>query len=352
MPTLNRQDTAAVERYNRFVKGSPFGGATQDTCWATVKKEWIPEGVYLESAAGEIIAAMSFLVKKLPFGGSMVYATRGPVCDVYDLGTVQKLIAEADGIVKKHRAAFLRFDPEVVLDPKLEELYTKAGFVVRNSAFGKDDLIQPRYNMVLALKDFDEEELHKTFSEKTRYNVRLAARKGVTVRCSRSPEDLKIFYELNLITVKRDKIGTRKLDYFESMLEAFGENELRIYIAEHEGEALSAAIAINYGKKMWYIYGASSNEKRNLMPNYLMQWEMIKWALECGCELYDFGGVFILNKENGLFKFKEGFCRKDGTTELIGEIDKVYKKGVYWLVVKLVPAFQGFKRKIKNLIRR
>ena len=136
------------------------------------------------------------------------------------------------------------------------------------------------------------------------------------------------------------------------MLNTFDENQLRIYIAEHEGQALSAAIAINYGKKTFYLYGASSNEKRNLMPNYLMQEEMIKWAIETGCNLYDFGGVFILDKSNGLFKFKEGFCRQEGVTEFIGEIDKVYSKFWYFAFTKLVPIYQKIMKSIKKMIKK
>ena len=88
----------------------------------------------------------------------------------------------------------------------------------------------------------------------------------------------------------RDRIGARPKDYFERMLEAFGDN-CRIYLAECEGRALSGAIAVAYGDKMWYSYGASSNEERNRMPNYAMQLEMIRWGLELGMARYDFGGV-------------------------------------------------------------
>ena len=118
---------------------------------------------------------------------------------------------------------------------------------------------------------------------------------------------------------------------------------LRIYLAEHEGQALSGAICIHYGNKTWYIYGASSNEKRNLMPNYAMQMEMIRWGLENGSEIYDFGGVYHLTKEDGLYKFKEGFCRQEGVTEFIGEFDKVYHSFFYYLFTKLLPSARKLK---------
>ena len=79
---------------------------------------------------------------------------------------------------------------------------------------------------------------------------------------------------------------------------------------------------------------------------------MIEWAIETGCDLYDFGGVFILDKSNGLYKFKEGFCRQEGVTEFIGEIDKVYSKFWYFAFTKLVPIYQKVAKSIKKMIKR
>ena len=154
------------------------------------------------------------------------------------------------------------------------------------------------------------------------------------------------------ITAIRDKIGCRAYEYFETMLDAYNEDTVRIYIAKHEEDFLSAAIAFNYGKELFYLYGASSNEKRNLMPNYLMQWEMIKWALETNCTKYNFGGVLNLDKNNGLYKFKSGFCKKDGVTEYIGEIDKVYDKKIYFVYTKILPKIKKIKRSIRNIKRK
>ena len=220
------------------------------------------------------------------------------------------------------------------------------GLRVRNDGCDKFDLIQPRYNMILKLDEPTFEELMPHFSEKTRYNIRFSARKGVTVHWSRSEEDLKKFFELYEITAVRDHIGHRPYEYFKRMLHAYENSDLlRIYIAEHEGEALSGAICIHYGNKTWYIYGASSNNKRNLMPNYAMQAEMIKWGIENGSEIYDFGGVFILDKTNGLYKFKEGFCRREGATEFIGEFDQVYNPLLYTGFAKILPQIQRLRAK-------
>lgn len=351
MSILNKENKEEVKKYKEFVDNFSSTSLMQSMNWADVKKGWESEYVYLEED-GKIVMAMSLVIRKIIGSKSMIYAPRGPVGDIYDIQKVKKITEEVDKIAKKYNAFVFRFDPERYYDEKLEEMYVKEGYKVRNRKFGKNELIQPRYNMILNISGKTEEEVFKGYSEKTRYNVRVAKRKGVTVRYSRDVEDLKTFYNLYVVTGIRDKIASRPYDYFERMLNTFDENHMRIYIAEFEGEALSAAIAINYGKKTFYLYGASSNEKRNLMPNYLMQQEMIEWAIETGCDLYDFGGVFILDKSNGLYKFKEGFCRQEGVTEFIGEIDKVYSKFWYFAFTKLVPIYQKVAKSIKKMIKR
>lgn len=351
MSILNKENKEEVKKYKEFVDNFSSTSLMQSMNWADVKKGWESEYVYLEED-GKIVMAMSLVIRKIIGSKSMIYAPRGPVGDVYDIQKVKKITEEVDKIAKKYNAFVFRFDPERYYDEKLEEMYVKEGYKVRNRKFGKNELIQPRYNMILNISGKTEEEVFKGYSEKTRYNVRVAKRKGVTVRYSRDVEDLKTFYNLYVVTGIRDKIASRPYDYFERMLNTFDENHMRIYIAEFESEALSAAIAINYGKKTFYLYGASSNEKRNLMPNYLMQQEMIEWAIETGCDLYDFGGVFILDKSNGLYKFKEGFCRQEGVTEFIGEIDKVYNRFWYFAFTKLVPIYQKIAKSIKKMIKR
>ena len=348
MPILDKNNKEKVEEYDNFIKKYKDASLMQDLGWIKVKKGWIQEAVYIEENS-KIVAAMTILLEKTPFFNSyLIYACRGPVCDLYDIELVKKLVAEVDKIAEKYKAFLLKFDPEVLYNKELEEKYLKEGFKIVGKNADKDEVIQPLYNMVLNIESLSEDEIMKKLSEKTRYNIRLSKRKGIEVYHSRKEEDLKIFYELYKITSIRDKIGCRPYEYFTRMLEAYDENSLRIYIAKHEEDKLSAAIAINYGGKVFYLYGASSNEKRNLMPNYAMQWEMIKWAIETKCSKYDFGGVIILDKDNGLYKFKNGFCKEDGVTEYIGEIDKVYRSGIYFVYTKILPKVKKIKRMLRN----
>lgn len=349
MPILNKNNKKQVEKYNKFVREYMGSSFMQDLSWGKVKSNWMQEAVYLEEK-GKITAAMMILIEKVQkLNTTIMYAPRGPVCDVYDIEKVQKLIKEVEPLAKKYKAFVLKFDPQVIYDEKLDKMYKEAGFKTSGKNPSPDTVIQPSHNMVLNIENKTADELLKGFSEKTRYNIRLSKRKGVTVRYSRDEEDLKTFYEIYKITTVRDKIGCRPYEYFKRMLDAYDENQLRIYIAEHEGDKLSAAIATNFGGELFYVYGASSNEKRNLMPNYAMQWAMIEWGLETKCRTYNFGGLLSLNMDNGLYKFKVGFCREKGIEEYIGEINKVYKKGMYFMYSKGLPIMRKVNRKLRGL---
>lgn len=351
MAILNLNDEESVKKYNEFVRSREHTSAMQDLNWGKVKKDWKQEAVYIEKN-GNIIATMSILIRRVTKGFTMMYAPRGPVCDVYDTKMVEELMKDVDTLAKKYKAFVFKMDPEVKYDEKLEALYKSKGYFVNGRNVSDKKLIQPRYNMILNMKDRSIDEIFAGYSEKTRYNIRVAKKKGVTVRYSRDEEDLKKFYELSLVTAKRDNISMRPYEYFKTMLDAYDENFLRIYVAEAEGKVLSAALALKYSTKLFYIYGASSNELRNYMPNYLMQQEMITWGKEGGCTEYDFGGVYELNKSNGLYKFKEGFCRQEGVTEFIGEIGKKYNKTKYFVFTNLLPIARRIIVKIGKLKNR
>ena len=125
-------------------------------------------------------------------------------------------------------------------------------------------------------------------------------------------------------TGERDNFGIRPLEYFERMHDCLGKKHFKLLMARHEGIIIAGIILVMYGNKVWYAYGASSNTKRNLMPNYKLQWEGIKYAKSIGAEIYDFRGVpGVLEDEKdhpeyGLYRFKKGFNAT--FTEFIGQV--------------------------------
>src|SRR5574344_434995 len=348
MPILNKENKDEIKKYKEYIQNSKYARLTQAIEWTKVKKNWEYEIVYLEENS-KIVASMLILIQSMKIGGyTMMYAPRGPVCDVTNIELVNKLVKESEPLAEKYKACMLKFDPQITFSDELNKLYQKNGYRTSGKCCDHDKLIQPLHEAVLNIDKQNYDELMKTFAEKTRYNIRLSNRKGVEVYHCHDEEGLKIFYSLYEVTTKRDKIGKRDYEYFKNMINAYDEDHLRIYIAKHENDNLSAAIAINYGPEMFYLYGASSNEKRNLMPNYAMQSEMIKWAFEKDCKIYNFGGILNLEKNNGSYKFKTGFCHDEGITNYIGEIDKVYNKCIYLMYRDVFPIFKKLKRTIRN----
>lgn len=148
-----------------------------------------------------------------------------------------------------------------------------------------------------------------SFKSKCRYNIGLAQRKGVTCGYygkERLPEFQRLMDETGI----RDGFHVRSEAYFARMMDALGDS-CRLYLCDYEGQALSGAICVQYGGRTCYVYGASTAIHRDVMPNYLMQWEMIRWALESHCQIYDFQGVpcwYDRDDPNyGVYRFKTGF---------------------------------------------
>ena len=342
MPILDPADERALTRYAAFVRGCPHAHAMQDPNWCRLKTGWQRECVYLEEK-GEITAALTLLIRPMgPF--ALAYGPRGLVCDPRDVALLQRIAEEARPVLQKHRAFALRIDPLTGWDPEYETALRQAGFRVRGRGQGLHNLIQARYHMKLPLLP-TLEETAATYHSKTRYNIRLAAKKGVAVGYGRTELLLKEFYALYEVTCVRDRMSRRPYTYFSTMAEIFADR-LRIFVARCQGEPLSASVAIRYGRSVWYLYGGSANEKRNLMAGYALQQAMIAWAVETGCEYYDFGGILAPDRSDGLYRFKEGFTGKAGLWELIGEADLVRLPLPYFLFTQAAPALRRLSAKI------
>ncbi len=336
--------------YEEFVKNHPEGQITQSVRWHWVKPGWKHEVVVSKDESGKIIGGMSLLVRRFPTGTSLMYAPRGPVCDLYDHNVFEDLMAGAAVLAKEHRAHILKLDPDKTElgNEKLLSLMAARGFTRFTGGDGFET-IQARYNYRLYLNGRTEDEILMQISQKTRYNIRVAQKRGVKVRAV-GPEYLDEFIRIMRATGERDGFSTRPKSYFEGMLTALGEH-CRLYMAFYEGKAVAGAVTTNYAGRTCYIYGASDNVHRNVMPNYLVQWEMIKWAVETGCKVYDFQGVSgRVSDENdhlyGLYRFKKGF---NGTLdELCGEFDYIYRPFSAKLADMLVDAaewLRAFKRR-------
>ena len=342
-----------LAEYESFVQGHPKGHFAQSSLWAKQKPAWSWKAIVSRDDEGKIRGSVAFLIRKMPFiGRNMMYACRGPVCDLDDRATFDELMAAARALAAQKKAYVIKIDPDVPSDQTdFVKMLEENGFRTRDT--GKNfEAIQPRYVFRLYLNGRSEEELLASFHQKWRYNIRLATKKGVEVRiCGKEmvPDFARIMVETGL----RDNFATRPPEYFSAMLDNFGE-KCRLYMAFYEDKPIAGTLAIHYGDKVWYLYGASSNEYRNLMPNYLLQWRMIQWAIETGCRVYDFRGVSgDISEDNphyGLYRFKQGFHGE--FTEFVGEYDNVQNRLMYFLAEKGSLAYKGLAAKLYRIKNR
>ena len=328
MELLRPENYAEFERFNR---NHPRGHFMQSAEWAALKSDWKREVVVTRNGDGSVRGGISVLVRKIPMTPyTLMYAPRGPIFDEDDSAAFTDIVNGVRRIAKKHRSVCLRMDPDI-----------RAGFEPFEKALaamklkvkgGKNfETTQPRFVYRMDIKGKTEEEVMANFTSKTRYNVRVAIKNGVETRVvNGDPEAIAQFHALMKVTGERDGFICRSKEYFERLLKSLGE-DARLYAAYYNGEMIAGTLAIRYADKVWYLYGASSNKERNRMPNYLLQWDMIRWAIESGVSVYDFRGVSgDMDESNplyGLYRFKRGFNGE--LVEFVGEIDAVFRRFGY-----------------------
>ncbi len=339
--------------YTEFLEKHDRCNFQQSLEWGKVKTAWTKEVVLAEDEDGKIIGSICVLIRKVPIFGNMMYSSRGPVCDIHDKKVLEQLTEGVKELSKKYKAFVFRMEPDIKKDDnEFRKIVEEIGYKVKDDAKDFKDEIQPRFVFRLDIKDKTEDEILAGFHQKTRYNIRLATKKGVVVK-EGSREDLKDFHKIMVETGSRDGFIIRPLEYFEKMYDELAPKHMKLLMAYYEDKPISGIIPIMYGNKTWYLYGASSNSHRNLMPNYLLQWEMIKQAIANKHDMYDFRGVSGVVDEShpqyGLYRFKKGFGAE--FTEFIGEVYLPFKPLVYKMykfAEKSFRTLRDWKRRIKE----
>ena len=346
-------DEKSRKEYKEFMEKHKRCNFQQSIEWAKVKSNWINEIILSEDNNGNINGAISVLIRKIPLFGNIMYSSRGPICDIHDISVLKQLTDGIKELAKKYKAIVFKAEPDIESkDEEFRKNVTKLGYKIKDNAKNFRDEIQPRYVFRLDIKDKTEDEIFANFHSKTRYNIRLAIKKGVTIK-EGNKEDLKDFHKIMIETGARDGFIIRPLSYFEKMYNELAPEHMKLLMAYYDGKPISGVIPIMYGNKTWYLYGASSNQHRNLMPNYLLQWEMIKMAIARKDDIYDFRGVSGVVDEKhpqyGLYRFKKSFGAT--FTEFIGEIYIPFKPITYFaykISEKIFRNLRAIKTKFKK----
>ena len=341
--------------WDAFITQHPCAHLLQTSAWGVLKSTfgWQPAWVIVQE--GELKVGAQILFRRVLPGFSMAYMPRGPVMNETGLGqqglglddpALKSFWQHADQLCRQQRAVFLKVEPDSWQEclamgeeqPQAESASptsaVPAGFSLSPHS------IQPPRTIVVDLQGSEEQILGR-MKQKTRYNIRLAQRKGVVVQPT---SDLDAFYRLMAVTGERDGFGVHSQEYFTQAYNLFHpQGEAEILTAEFEGTPLAALMVFQRGGRSWYLYGASSNEQRELMATYLLQWEAMRWARARGCQEYDLWGVPDASLADleakfaapgqastglwGVYRFKRGFggslCRS------AGPYDRVYNRLAY-----------------------
>jgi lipid II:glycine glycyltransferase (peptidoglycan interpeptide bridge formation enzyme) len=300
---------------------------------------------FLIEWAGYAPCPLLTLSRRLAPGFSFAYIPWGPsLPDNFPAADRTAALAELAQKMKPHlprNTAFIRFDPPWANVDGEAALPLSANF--KRAAAD----VQPPDTVIINLSA-SYEEILAAMKPKWRYNISLAGKKGVQVDCG-GAQEIEKFYSLLKETAQRDGIAIHSIGYYKNLFDicgAYQNTSLRLYTASHEGDTIAAVVVLFRGETATYLYGASSNIKRNLMAPYALQWKAMQDAKDSGCVYYDLFGIPPSDNPDhpmsGLYRFKTGFGGK--IIHRPGSWDFPYKPFIY----NLFNFAETFRKKIRD----
>lgn len=345
------------ERWQTALAALPHAHVLQSWLWGQFKSRWgwsaAPLILDTPGSDGQNPLAAALVLKRrlprTPF--SVLYVPKGPLFDYGDPPRCRLVLAELEQYARRERAIFIKIDPDVVKSwgsepERLSPIGSKFTLELRRRGWlFSPEQIQFRNTVELSVQR-PEEELLAAMKQKTRYNIRLAARKGITVRAG-GPADFPTIVEMYKKTAARDGFAIRPAAYYLDIWNAFYEASIaHPLLAEFEGEPVASVIVVRSGDRAIYMYGASTEKERKRMPNYLLQWEAIRWAKTQGCQVYDFWGAPDEFRETdrlwGVWRFKAGFGGQ--VVSHVGAWDFPLNRALYWIYTVALPPYLDWLR--------
>jgi len=333
----------APGEWDRFVASHPDGHVLQCSAWADLKSAfgWRADRIVVRDGE-RLVAGAQVLYRRLPLGFCVAYVPKGPLVDLADRQICQVLLDALHRQCRSRRAIMCKIEPDLYMNPNPYGTWETFRDLLRDYGFQPGaQTIQPRRTILVDLVP-DEEEILRRMKSKTRYNVRVAERKGVSIDHD-GQEDIDAFVRLMAVTGERNAFGVHAATYYRRAYDLLNPAGLvRLFMAAYDGQPIAGLMAFSCGQKAWYMYGGSGNEHRERMPNYALQWEAIRWAKARGCRSYDLYGVPDQDEETleaqfadrhdglwGVYRFKRGFGGQ--LVRYVGAFDYVYNKSLYWL---------------------
>ncbi|MCO6449164.1 MAG: peptidoglycan bridge formation glycyltransferase FemA/FemB family protein [Caldilineales bacterium] len=278
-----------------------------------------------------VVTVLTRRLGRLPL--RIQYAPKGPIA-VSSIDIWDSVLDHLQGLARRSGAVFIKIDPDV--DAESEFGRELVGVLQTRGWMPSAEQVQFR-NTVLSDLAANEEVILAGMKQKTRYNIRLAERKGVRVQPS---DNFAAFYSLYAETSARDGFLIRPASYYRAVMERMqGNSAGQLFLADVDGDVIAGIFLMRFGPTAWYFYGASADRHRNLMPTYLLQWEAMRWAKGQGCTIYDWWGAPDELVEDdpmwGVYRFKEGFGGR--FTRWIGAWDYAPRPALYRTYTQAMP---------------
>ena len=355
--------------WNDQISQLPGAHVLQTQQWGEVKAQygWQPLKIAWLDDQGQWLAAAQVLKRTIVIGGfsapfNMLYVPKGPLLSWQRAELRQQVLDDLQNLAIHHKALLIKIDPDIELgrgipgEPGAEQnpadLAILAELQQRGWLFSNEQ-IQFRNTVVIDLSQ-SEEGILAGFKQKTRYNIRLAARKGVTVRAG-GGADIPALYRMYAQTSVRDGFVIRSEAYYQTVWSTFIKSGIaEPLIAEFAGQMIAAVIPFRFAGQAWYLYGMSAEQQREKMPNYLLQWEALRRAKANGCHTYDMWGAPDEFHEGdplwGVYRFKEGFNGR--VSRRLGAWDYPARPLQYRLYTQILPRLlEWMRRRGRKLTR-
>jgi lipid II:glycine glycyltransferase (peptidoglycan interpeptide bridge formation enzyme) len=349
---LRASESFVASDWNRIVANFPSAHVLQTREWGRIKGQpgWRPLYCVWENGAETQAAALLLERSASLLPGinlRVLYAPRGPLLDWSDAAVRRQVLADLTDLVRRRGAIFVKIDPDAPLgtgipgspeacdDPTGQALLADLN---RSGWRFSDEQIQFRNTVLLDLRP-PLDDLLSRMKQKTRYNIRLAERKGVRVRPA-TPGEFSLLYRMYAETAARDDFVIRDESYYLTAWSTMHEAGLALpLLAEAEEQPVAAIILYHFAGKAWYMHGMSSPLHREKMPNHLLQWEAIRRLKDLGCHTYDLWGAPDVFDETdsmwGVYRFKEGLGGQ--VIRGLGAWDRPVRPLLYRMYTKVLP---------------
>ena len=303
-----------AQAWDQLLLQQPEGNLLQSWLWGELQSRfgWTVERLLVQEGRHGLCSLQR--TPTLVPGGAVYYVPRGPaVLESARMATLDELERRA----RAGGGVVLRLEPNDPVGDQWPAFFEGRGYTSCKP-------IQPEATQLLPI-DLEPEALKAGFKPKTRYNLNLSERKGVKVRASK---DVQTFARLAADTARRQGIHLPGAAYYQAAIDLFGPGDaVRLYLAEHDGDTLGGIMVFRFGKTAYYLFGGSTDHKRELMPNYLLHWQAMLDFRAMGCETYDWWGVPEEPAPDhpwfGLYRFKTGFGGE--TVRYIGLYQRVLR---------------------------